>query len=150
MHVYITSQNVKLCVHRRVYSWYAWMETCTDMYVHRSINVSVCIEGKKCCQELEGMKIHVSLDVYKIRVYANRHRWICASARKHPPRNARSSRALSRCSSAAAVSASRYHARLRRHMCPVSRVNSSFSRVTSSRDAENARQGTDCGTISSH
>jgi len=65
---------VKLCVHRRVYSGYACIETYTDMYAHRCINVSVRIEGEKCCQELEGMTVHVSSDVYKIRVYANRHR----------------------------------------------------------------------------
>jgi len=28
------------------------IKTCTDMYAHRSVNGSVCIEGEKYCQEL--------------------------------------------------------------------------------------------------
>ena len=77
------------------------------------------------------MHVQVISDVYEICVYANRHRQICIPAHEHPPRNARSSRALLRSSSPAATSTSRCQARPRGHMWPVSRVSSPFSRVKS-------------------
>jgi len=113
------------------------------MYAHRSINISVCTKGWKCCQELEGMQIHVSSDVYdsEIRVYANKHRWICLSTCEHPPRNARSFRALVCSSSPAAASALHCNARHRGHMWPVSRVNPSFLRVRSRKRHEKLAAG---------
>ena len=67
----------------------------------------------------------------EIRVYANRHRQICLSAREHPPCDTSSFRTMSRSSSPAADSAPRCHARHRGHTWPVSWANSSFSRVRS-------------------
>jgi len=45
-------------------SWYACMKTCIDMCAHRSVNISVCIEGENCCQEL-------------VRRYVNSCRFSC-------------------------------------------------------------------------
>ena len=51
------------------------IKTCTDMYAHRSVNISVCIEGENFCQELVRRYTNTcQLDVYKIRVYAKRQR----------------------------------------------------------------------------
>ena len=86
------------------------------------------------CERLpgvRGMHVQVISDVNEIHGYANRHRQICIPAHEHPPRNARSLRALLRSGSPAAASASRCHARPRGHMWPVSRVSSPFSRVRS-------------------
>ena len=101
MHVYIASQNMKICVQRRGCSCYVRTETCTVMYAHWSINIFVCVQGWKCCQELEVANT-CQFRCTEIRVYANRHREICVSARELAPCNARSFRALSHSSSPAA------------------------------------------------
>ena len=75
------------------------------------------------------MQIYVIPDVCNTRVYSNRHRNTCVSVREDSPRNARSFRALLRFRSPAAASVLCCHAPHRGHTWPVSRVNSSFSRV---------------------
>jgi len=83
----------------------------------------------------------MSVQMTETSVYANRHRQIYLSAREHPPRNASSFRTLSRSSSPVAASVSRCHARHRCHTWPVSRANSSFSRVKSRKRREKCAAG---------